>query len=88
MSPDCKVLLRTCNFYPIFRRLPDHLPRTPPNSQMQVLWCPVVLFVIRRVKSVANGTQVYYVFSRWHRLRPDASGYHPDEKGARPSIQN
>ena len=88
MSPDSKVLLCTCNFCPIFRRLPDHLPRTPPQCQMQVRWCPVVLFVIRRVKSVANGTQMYYVFSGWHRLNPDASGYHPDEKGARPSIQN
>ena len=88
MSPDSKVLLHIFNFYPIFRRLPDHLPRTPPDCQMQVLWCPVVLFVIRTVKSVVNGTQVYYVFSGWHRLRLDASGYHPDEKGARPSIQN
>ena len=88
MSPNSKVLLGTCNFYPIIRRLSDHLPRTPPDSQMQVLWCPVVSFVIRRVKSVTNGTQVYYVFSKWHWLRPEASCYHRDEKGAPPSIQN
>ena len=88
MSPNSKVLLGTCNFYPIIRRLLDHLPRTPPDCQMQVLWYPVVLFVIRDVKSVTDCTQVYYVFGRWHWLRPDASGYHRDEKGARPSIQN